>query len=241
MFALAFSSIATGKSVFARTFQTYRTLRFKSRLIFHVSFMCSSRCVWQLINAPPGNFTSRLATGSQIAESQNLERLRCAKSQRTAGKTCPSPLGARGRFTPGSCNGLFSLGIPYSGSGLRHSAPHLIQRTNSITSASHFPHLGQAHPSCRATGRLYCFVCNSTTIAQAASDCNQAQKTVATRLQPTENSKPSRGKQPRPLWKAREICGKPPAPRHLTAAKSPPSPSAHSQSTASPAPPAATP
>ncbi len=50
---------------------------------------------------------------------------RCARYQRTTSKACSKrqeilePLGFTGELAPGSCNGLFSLGIPYRGSRVR--------------------------------------------------------------------------------------------------------------------------
>jgi hypothetical protein len=41
----------------------------------------------------------------------------CAKYQTSTGAKCARAARAHRRSTPGSCNGLFSLGIPYRGSG----------------------------------------------------------------------------------------------------------------------------
>ncbi len=74
-------------------------------------------------------------SGQPVRAAQNIKE-RPAKSARATR--------ARGRSSPGSCNGLFSLGVPYRGPGVKQP-PHLTQRTSSITLASHFPQRGRPY------------------------------------------------------------------------------------------------
>ena len=103
--------------VFARTFQKYRTLLSMSSL--NVDSLeaaqpavggCSSIGV-------PKNLIRNLRAWKAHA-AQNIKE-RPAKYARAAR--------ARGRSTPGSCNGLFSAGFP---TGVQGRLPHLTQRTS---------------------------------------------------------------------------------------------------------------
>jgi hypothetical protein len=91
------------------------------------------------------------------------------KYQRTTGQKLAEPLGARRRSSPGSCNGLFSLGIPYRGSGAG-KAEKQPQTPTSPDPANEFHHSSfplpsigagplQSAPSRQgATGRLHCLI-----------------------------------------------------------------------------------
>jgi hypothetical protein len=137
------------------------------------------------------NFMSRRIEGYQI-DSQPERRAAQNIKQRPAKR--PSRYGSRD-YHPGSCNGLFSLGIPYRGSGgsLQPCSSNL---TWPNEPASHFP-LRAGHTP---TGKLHCLSCNLLRVAQATLHCNSA----FIRLQLFENtSGPG-------LEQAEKTCGKPP-------------------------------
>ena len=104
----------------------------------------------------------------------------------------PEPLGFAGDKTPGSCNGLFSLGIPYSGS--RGSC-----LTLSNEPASHFPHRA-GHT---ATGRLHCLLTAYLQLPKSSTGYSLLQTSSefpglrpASSLQLPENSNPCGSTQP---------------------------------------------
>ena len=117
--------------VFARTFQTYRTLALKSSLI-------SSRT--------RGRSNSPLAACSPCANPICLAGKTPAQKHRAALNINERPANraraakAHRRLPPGSCNGLFSEGFPTEVQG---RLPRLNQRT-SITTCFPLPSTGQA-------------------------------------------------------------------------------------------------
>jgi hypothetical protein len=70
------------------------------------------------------------------SEKRGVKGTHCAKYQRATCRHRPrrqylfEPLGFAGELTPGSCNGLFSVGFP---TGVQGHLPHPTQRTSSIT------------------------------------------------------------------------------------------------------------
>jgi hypothetical protein len=111
----------------------------------------------------------------------------------------------RRSLTPGSCNGLFSVGFP---TGVQGHSPRLTQRTSSITllptSLKRAGHL--------ATGRLYCNYLFLVQLPKSNTGHSRLQvirtEFVPTSLQLFENSNDWGCWQAHTLWKALGFCGK---------------------------------
>jgi hypothetical protein len=153
--------------------------------------------------------------------------------------------GARKGFPLGSCNGFVLCGIPYRGrmslrilSALRTGFP--------LPSIQALLCLKGAGPT--ATGRLHCYICNFSRVAQATLQCkSRIALFLALFRDFLRITTGLASRNPFQLWKEANSCGKHAEAAKircaglLRAAKSSPNPSVHSRRTASPAPPAATP
>jgi hypothetical protein len=141
-------------SVFARTFQTYRT-----------SFAMSTP---YFLILREGARPSRAA--------QNIKERPAIYARTTR---------VRRRLTPGSCNGLFSVGFP---TGAQGHLPHLTQRTSSITLLP----TSLTRAGRQATGRLYCNFLFLVQLSKSSTGFSQLQAVrlsfVPCRLQLFENS-----------------------------------------------------
>ncbi len=134
----ASSRSTASTGVFARTFRKYRT--------------------FDLVSSQPrlpNRHPLPAHRAAQNSQTSNRQKAR-ARSART-----------RGISSPGSCNGLFSLGIPYRGSGYVLQ-PRLAQRTGLP-----FPSTGQDPMS---TGKLHCSSFSFSRVAQATPHCNSRRR-----------------------------------------------------------------
>ena len=88
---------------------------------------------------------SSVANGGRLQPKGVLRQFRAAHKYQTTASDTARASEARGRYSPGSCNGLFSVGFPTGALGI-------LTLTRPNEPAPHFPsRAGHA-----ATGRLHC-------------------------------------------------------------------------------------